>query len=194
MRSARCTLVLLAGVLVAPAPVRSRPAARVPVRATTNDNRLPAGVLKDGTLSIHLVAQMVAWHPEAEDGPFKVVEAFGEPGRAPSIPGPLLRFPLGTTIDASITNSLPDTLVVLGVGGRDDSLRIAPTQTRRVRYTPPAAGSFLYRAGVVRGGALHASGTHGQLVGGLIVDPGPAAPRDRVFITTGWDPNPYSSR
>jgi manganese oxidase len=191
MRSARYTLVLLAGVLVALAPVRSRPAARAPARATANDNRLPAGVLRGGVLTIHLVAQMVAWHPEAEDGPFKVVEAFGEAGRAPSIPGPLLRIPLGTTIDASIANALPDTLVVLGVRGRDDSLRIAPGQTQRVRYRPPAAGSYLYRAGIVREGEVRFSGTHGQLVGGLIVDPGSAPPRDRVFITTGWDPNPY---
>jgi manganese oxidase len=183
-------LALAACTFVAP-PLRSQPDAGAPVRAAANDNRLPAGVLRGGVLSVHLVARMVAWHPEAEDGPFKVVEAFGEAGRAPSIPGPLLRFPLGTTIDASITNALPDTLVVLGIRGRDDTLRIAPGESRRVRHAPRAAGSFLYRAGVVRDGAVRLSGTHGQLVGGLIVDPGTAAPRDRVFITTGWDPNPY---
>ncbi len=69
-------------------------------------------------VTIHLVAQRAAWYPEAEDGPFKVVAACGEAGHAPLVPGPLIRIPLGTTIDASITNSLADTLAVLGMRGR----------------------------------------------------------------------------
>ncbi len=100
------------------------------MRAETNDNRQTSGVLRDGVLTIHLVAQSARRHPEAEDGPFKVVDAFGEVGCPPRIPAPLIRVPLGTTINVTITNSLVDTLVVLGLGGRADSLRIAPGLAR----------------------------------------------------------------
>jgi manganese oxidase len=164
---------------------------RTPARAETNDNRLSAGVLRDGVLSLHLVAQEVTWYPEAEDGPTQVVEAFGEAGKAPSVPGPLIRIPLGTTIDATITNSLTDTLVVLGLRGRNDSLRIAPNGVEKLRYKPPTAGSFLYAGSDVRDGKTRFGGTRGQLVGGLIVDAG-APPKDRVFIATGWDPVPIA--
>src|SRR5687768_5739466 len=142
-----------------------------PARAESNDNRLAGGVLRDGVLSIHLVAQLAAWYPEANDGPHKVVEAFGEAGQASSVPGPLIRIPLGATIAATVTNSLADTLVVLGLRGRNDSLRIAPNGVAKLRYKPPAAGSFLYAAGEVREGRVRVGGAQGQLVGGLIVDP-----------------------
>ena len=190
-------LVLAAGAMAAPSPVRSQPAAGAPVTASTavraaaNDNTQSAGVLKDGVLSLHLVAQPVTWYPEAEDGPTQVVEAFGEAGKGPSVPGPLIRIPLGTTIDATITNSLPDTLVVLGLRGRNDSLRIAPNGVATLRYKPPTAGSFLYAGSDVRDGRIRFGGTRGQLVGGLIVDAGPP-PKDRIFIATGWDPVPIA--
>ena len=160
-----------------------------PPRAVANDNRTPAGVLSDGILRIHLVAAMSTWYPEAEDGPFKLVEAFGEPGHAPRIPGPLIRIPLGTTIEATLTNSLADTITVLGLQGRNDSIRLAPNETRRVRSKPDAPGTYLYRAGLMLGGKFVTKGTQ-QLVGGLIVDSGPPS-NDRVFIASAWDPTPY---
>ena len=58
------------------------------IRAETNDNRLAAGSLQNGVLSISLVAQQTVWYPEAEEGPSKVVEAFGEVGKAPRVPPP----------------------------------------------------------------------------------------------------------
>lgn len=162
-----------------------------PVRATTNDNRQSAGSLRDGVLTIHLVAQRAAWYPEAEDGPFKVVAAFGEAGHAPLVPGPLIRIPLGTMIDATITNSLADTLAVLGMRGRADTLWLAPKATARVRYRPLAAGSFLYAAGERRGDGFRFAGLEGQLAGGLIIDED-GAPQDRIFVATGWDPVPIA--
>jgi FtsP/CotA-like multicopper oxidase with cupredoxin domain len=160
-----------------------------PPRAEANDNRAPGGELKDGTLRIHLVARMSTWYPEAEDGPFKVVEAFGEAGQAPRIPGPLIRVPLGTTIQTTLTNSLSDTIAVLGLQGRNDSIRLAPGESRQVRSTPDAAGTYLYRAGLMLGGKFVTKGSQ-QLVGGLIVDSGPPS-TDRIFIATAWDPTPY---
>ncbi|MEO7522231.1 MAG: hypothetical protein ABIW79_10480, partial [Gemmatimonas sp.] len=141
-----------------------------------NDNRQPAGVLRNGVLTVHLVAQQVTWYPEAEDGPQKIVEAFGEAGNAPRVPGPLLRIPLGTTIDAAITNTLADTLAVLGLRSRSDTIWIAPDSTERVRFMPKSAGSFLYAAGEKLTTGVRFGGTHGQLVGALIVDAARAAP------------------
>ena len=181
-------VALLACIPLAHATARQQPNAR----AEANDNERRGGILRNGVLQIHLIAQKATWYPEAEDGPSKVVDAFGEPGAAPRIPGPLIRIPLGTTIDATITNALADTLIVLGIGGRFDTLRIAPDQMKRVRHKPSAAGSYLYGASDVRGGKTRFGGTTGQLVGGLIVDPITAAADDRIFIATGWDPVPVA--
>ena len=196
---ALATAFLLAAHAVTAIPTFEPPQRRVAPPATTdtttapravaNENRRSAGVLRGGVLTVRLVARMARWYPEAEDGPFRIVEAFGEAGEAPRIPAPLLRVRLGTTIDVSITNELADTIAVLGLRGRADTLRLAPGETRRARHAPRAAGSFLYMAGLVRKGKPTFKGT-AQLVGGLIVDAGPATP-DRVFITTGWDPTPY---
>jgi FtsP/CotA-like multicopper oxidase with cupredoxin domain len=139
---------------------------------------------------MHLVAQRASWYPAEEDGPVKVVSALGEKGRRPQIPAPLIRVPLGTRLRFTITNSLPDTMVVLGLGGRNDSLRLAPKQTRTARTTASAPGSFLYRVLVVKGGTLVNNGPHGQMAGGFIVDSG--APRqDRTFIVTNWGVGPF---
>ncbi len=171
------------------ATAQGDPATPPPPRAVANDNRLTAGTLEGGTLRVHLVAGMATWYPEAEDGPSKTVEAFGEPGQPPRIPGPLIRIPLGTTIEATLTNSLADTITVLGLQGRYDSVRLAPNESRQVRSTPGAAGTFLYRAGIIVSGKFVTKGRQ-QLVGGLIVDSGPPT-NDRLFIASAWDPNPY---
>ncbi len=77
MQHSSWSIALAAGLSIAPS---SHPASRefakaaaAPVRAVANDNRQSAGTLRDGVLTIHLVAQRAAWYPEAEDGPFKVV-------------------------------------------------------------------------------------------------------------------------
>ena len=43
------------------------PTAELPV-VEANDNRKPAGVLKDGVLTVNLVVAMARWYPEASDG------------------------------------------------------------------------------------------------------------------------------
>ncbi|HTG85259.1 MAG TPA: hypothetical protein VL853_10625, partial [Gemmatimonadales bacterium] len=72
-----------------------------------NDNRSPAGQLRDDTLSIALEVRMGTWHPEADSGPAIEVAAFAEAGKAPQVPGPLIRVKEGTTIAATIRNALP---------------------------------------------------------------------------------------
>ncbi len=159
-------------------------------RVQANDNRVPGGVLRSGALKMHLVAQRASWYPAAEDGAVKVVETLAEKGRSPQIPAPLIRVPLGTRVEVTITNSLADTLVVLGLGGRNDSLRLAPRQTRTARMTASVGGSYMYRAALLRDGHLTTDGSAGQMVGGFIVD-SDAPPKDRTFITTNWGTGPF---
>ncbi|MBA3404135.1 MAG: hypothetical protein H0U13_05505, partial [Gemmatimonadaceae bacterium] len=45
-----------------------------------NDNRVPGGRLRDGTLNISLNVRMARWYPEAGDGPFVDVATFAEEG------------------------------------------------------------------------------------------------------------------
>ena len=59
--------------------------------AQANDNRHPAGRLRRDTLRVSLIVRMATWFPEADGGPSVTVAAFGEPGKPPRIPGPLLR-------------------------------------------------------------------------------------------------------
>jgi FtsP/CotA-like multicopper oxidase with cupredoxin domain len=82
----------------------------LPLRdAIANRNDKSAGKLRNGVLSESFVVQKANWHPLADDGPAIPVEVYGDEGRAPSVPGPLLRARLGTRIDLRLRNTLPDT-------------------------------------------------------------------------------------
>jgi len=76
-----------------------------------NDNRAPAGILRNDTLYLDLEVRMATWRPEADTGPAIDVAAFAERGKAPEIPGPLIRVPAGTTIIATVTNALTDSTI-----------------------------------------------------------------------------------
>jgi hypothetical protein len=65
--------------------------ASVPDRIITNDNRIPAGMLAAGMLTVHLEARDGEWHPDADSSPGAVTHAFAIDGEAARIPGPLLR-------------------------------------------------------------------------------------------------------
>src|SRR5688500_9709825 len=79
-----------------PAPdCRGVPAANAP-SALPNDNRAPAGTMKDGVLTVRLVARAATWRPEGAQGCGLPVFAFAEEGKAAQIPGPLIRVPVGT--------------------------------------------------------------------------------------------------
>ena len=74
--------------------------------ATTNDNTKPAGQLDGTTLSVSLELREAAWQPGGPGTRSIRVFAFTERGRAPSVPGPLIRVAVGTTVNASIANRL----------------------------------------------------------------------------------------
>jgi hypothetical protein len=67
-------------------------------RVIPNDNRVAAGVLAKGVLTLRLEARLGHWFPDGAQGPSLVMPMFAEAGRAPQNPGPLIRVTSGTTI------------------------------------------------------------------------------------------------
>jgi FtsP/CotA-like multicopper oxidase with cupredoxin domain len=159
--------------------------------AVTNDNRAAAGTLTHGTLTLRLEASRAGWRPEDGDGPELPVAAFREENGAALIPGPLLRVPEGTTIDATILNTLANPLTVHGLVTRpasaDTTLTVPAGESRRTKFIAGAPGTYSYWASTVEGATLvsrKASDT--QLSGALIVDPRGVVASDRVFVITEW--------
>lgn len=153
-----------------------------------NTNRHSAGRLSHDTLRVTLVVRMARWTPEAENGTALAVPAFAEAGRPPEIPGPLLRVPAGTTIDATLRNELPDsTITVRGLvthpATSQDSLVIVPGDSARVRFPAGAPGTYLYYAEVGREDSLV---EREQLAGAFVVDSAGARRDDRIFVINIW--------
>lgn len=188
----------LALLLLAPAILGLSEASGLPElpSAKANDNRVAAGTLRGNVLTVRLVVQMARWYPEASDGPSIDVEAFAEEGHAPTIPGPLIRVPTGTIIEATIRNALPDsTITIHGFQTRPattkDSIRLAPGETRMIRFAAGEPGTYLYRALLRQfqesGGPARAD-THEreQLAGAFVIDSAGPPSTDRIFVINIW--------
>ena len=119
-------------------------------RVVANSNQAPAGRLHNGRLTIRLEAAIGKWSPEENDGPALSVAAFREEGGPLSAPGPLLRVPEGTEIDATISNHLDQPLTVHGLhsrpGDANEVLIVAPGVRREVKSLAGAPGTYLYWA------------------------------------------------
>ena len=157
--------------------------------ADANDNRRPAGTLRDGVLELRLVARPAMWHPDA--GPGERMYAFAEEGSPAMIPGPLVRVPEGTVIAGRIRNALPDTLRLHGFFARPAAaapaaLRIPPGETRDFRFEAGPPGTYFYWGAVTDSTIATRYGPDTQLSGAFVVDPRAGAPADRVFVLTSW--------
>jgi FtsP/CotA-like multicopper oxidase with cupredoxin domain len=120
----RATLALLALPALLGGAARTSPPA--PERVVINDNRLAAGTLRVGVLTVRLEAREGEWHPDGDGDPGLVVRAFGESGKPLRIPGPLLRVAEGTEIHAFVRNALADsTLTIHGLSTRGTSVATA---------------------------------------------------------------------
>ncbi len=155
-----------------------------------NDNLEPAGALANGVLDLHLEVREGDWHLLGPDRAGARVLAFAEVGEVPSIPGPLIRVPLGATVQVSVTNPLDSTLVIHGLASRKvsamDSLAIPPGTTRSVRFTADAEGTYYYW-GTTTGVEFDDRGYEdSQLTGAFVVDPVEGAARDRIMVITAW--------
>src|SRR5258708_39502477 len=82
------------------------PASDSSARVAPNDNRAPAGRLRNGVLTLQLDAALGTWSPEGEHGPRIVIAAFGERGRAVQIPAPLIRVAAGTELRNPVRHTL----------------------------------------------------------------------------------------
>jgi FtsP/CotA-like multicopper oxidase with cupredoxin domain len=158
---------------------------------SANDNRITAGSLKDGVLTLRLEMRKGIWHPESEDGEAIPVYAFGEAGRPLQIPGPAIRVPQGTTIDITLHNDLAVPATLHGLHKRPgtdaDVVTVAAGATRHVRFVAGAPGTYLYY-GRTPDGLRGNQRLHDALLGGaLVVDPPGPTPDDRIFVLERWD-------
>ncbi len=186
--------IALAIAVVLPAADRTNvPPSPLPARVRANDNRRPAGTLRNDTLTLRLSVGIARWYPEADGGHWVDVAAFAEEGGPPEIPAPLIRVPTATTIVATIRNTLPDsTIFVQGLMPRPAvaadtiPLPIPPGESRTVTFTVGAPGTYLYRARTA-GTTIVQLRERDQLAGAFIVDSaGTPPPPDRVFVINIW--------
>jgi manganese oxidase len=161
-------------------------------RAIPNDNQRPAGTLRDGRLELKLEIVNARWYPEAEDGANTVVPALAEVGRAPEIPGPMIRVPEGTTVHITIHNTLARAQIFLhGLSTRpvtsDDVGKLAPSETKEFTFLAGAPGSYFYWASDGHQTMNERMLSDAMLSGAIIVDPKSGAiPGERIFLVGVW--------
>ena len=163
-------------------------------RVNPNDNRAGAGTLRDGVLTLRLEARLGDWHPDGDEAPGAELPAFAEIGKAPQIPGPLIRVAAGTRVTATVRNVLPnDTLLVHGLytrepGGRAAApIELTPGQERMVEFVLRVPGTYYYWATTMRRPLRYRVHEDAQLTGAIVVDPaGMTAHEDRVFVIGMW--------
>jgi FtsP/CotA-like multicopper oxidase with cupredoxin domain len=155
-----------------------------------NDNRALAGELRNGNLEIRLEIGEGKWHPESEDGDSLAVYAFGEAGRPLQNPGPLIRVPQGTAIQAVVHNSLTVAVAIHGLherpGDEKDALHLQPGATQEIRFRAGAPGAYYYWATTTGSAIQRRTPIETQLAGAFIVDPPGSIAVDRVLVIGLW--------
>jgi FtsP/CotA-like multicopper oxidase with cupredoxin domain len=155
--------------------------------ASPNDQRMRAGTLFRDTLDLQLDIRQAQLRPEGEQGPTLNVVTFGESGRSPSVPGPLVRVPAGTTVLARVCNTLADTVWLIGLAARGDSLVAPPGRLTKSIFTLEQPGIRVYRGATREDTVLRPFGPSATL-GGAIVADGEQRWGDRVLVITEWAP------
>src|SRR5579862_1855778 len=154
--------------------------------ASANDNRTPAGRVRNGVLNLRLELRAATWYPESDTGTHHDVDAFAEEGRGPQIPGPLVRVPQGTVIYAMLHNTLPEAAKVYGLhrhpGDAKDAIALASGQSREVQFEAGEPGTYFYWATSANKSLAEREGAETQLSGAFIVDPPGAVPDDRILV------------
>ena len=194
-RAIRLSLGLILSATVA-AQAQSAPAANVPT-ALPNGNLTPAGVLKDKTLTLRLETVTAQWRPDGDKGPTRLVHAFAEEGRAPQVPGPLVRVPEGTEIRLTIRNRLTGpSLKVRGMishpGDPSETIEIPSGTTRELHFKAGEPGTYFYWAATEAPTQAARRLIDSQLSGAFIVDAenDEDTSGDRIFVISEWvDPS-----
>ena len=197
-------LAPLAGALLLGScrPAASGPTASLNARTISdsvapNDNRRPAGRLRDGVLHVTLTAQTARWRPDANVDSMVTVQAFAGDDGIATVPGPLIRAAVGTEIRITLRNALTDSALIVhglrpGSAGTNDTLHVGAGAVREVTFRPSQPGTYLYwgsRSPRNIGGRW---GRDAQLTGAIIIDPAGARPdpAERIFVITLIDLDP----
>ncbi|MFN7923974.1 MAG: multicopper oxidase domain-containing protein [Bryobacteraceae bacterium] len=159
---------------------------------SANDNRKPAGALRDNVLHVELEMRKGNWHPESEDGEAIPSYAFAEPGKPLQAPGPAIRVPLGATVDITLRNTLAVPVTLFGLherpGNKTASITVEAGATQHVRFPAGRAGTYLYWARTPDGRRGNGRVLDALLGGALVVDqPGDDATKDRIFVLERWN-------
>jgi FtsP/CotA-like multicopper oxidase with cupredoxin domain len=159
-------------------------------KVVANDNRTPAGQLKNGVLDVQLALSAGTWYPEDESGGHRDVYAFAEEGRAPQSSGPLIRVPQGTQIHISIRNTLPLAAKVYGLhrhpGDPKDTVMLVPNETRQLQFLAGEPGTYIYWAATSDKSLDDRDGKETLLSGAFVVDAPGTKPDDRIFVLGLW--------
>ncbi len=192
-RRLRVGAVLLCPLAVLAHQARAEPQApALAIAAVANDNRAPAGRRARGTLRVSLEVRETTWYPGGAGGRAIPILAFGEAGKAPSIPGPLIRAPVGTEIRLTVHNRLDRVAIVHGLCDHDgiaDSVVLTAGASRAITFRAVTPGTQFYWARTTAGGRTIGRNEDSQLVGGFIIDPSGAAPpaAERVLVISVFD-------
>ena len=186
--------LLLASALFIP-PLCGGKVSQLPV-IVANDNRTPAGNLKDGILNLRLELRPARWYAEETDGVYEDVYAFAEKGQPPQSSGPLLRVPQGARIQASLHNLLPLAAKIYGLhshpGDPSQAIRLAAGEMREVQFDAGEPGTYMYWA-TTSDAELddpeRRQGGETLLTGAFIVDPREVRDDDRIFVIEEWERN-----
>lgn len=157
-----------------------------------NNNRVPAGSRRGDTLVVRLEARLAAWRPNLDADSSVTAQVFAEVGGAPRIPGPLVRVAQGTPVVTSIHNTLDSVVVVHGMRGGEfatDTVSVQPGETREIRWTAGAPGTYLYWGTTTGAPVDDRPIRDSQLTGALVVDPAgvPVDSSERIFVITILD-------
>lgn len=165
-----------------------------------NDNRQPAGELKNGVLTLHLELRPARWFAEEPDGVYEDGYAFAEQGHPPQSPGPLLRVTQGTRVHASIHNFLPLAAKIYGLNshpaGGEKFIQVNAGETRDVQFDAGMPGTYLYWATTSNAHLDRVEERQGEetlLTGAFIVDPPGAKDDDRIFVIVDFDKQNFAS-
>ncbi len=156
-----------------------------PAPLAANDNRVPAGTLHGGVLSLHL--QIVERDWQAENAlPAWPVLAFAEAGKPATTPGPLIRVASGTTVEVDIDNRTGNDVFIVGLYARpadEPMLPVTAHGTARTRFRLDSPGTYFYWGTL--GKALgDRFGHDSELNGAIVVDAPGARTDDRIFVLT----------